>query len=178
MGKVPHSFGARVRQLMTSSGLDQNKLAAKTGIERSTLNRVLNGKRTLRFEDLLGLARALRVSPGELVLDSPRPRRVTTAIERAMRLSQQLLQAESARDDATARAEFLTAELARPTDTKTSEEPSTVDELARELRRARAAEAQLRRTNARLEKQLATEQAARSASQAFVDLVIAMYTLG
>lgn len=59
-------FGARVRLLREAAGLSQEALAAKAGIHRTYMGGVERGERNLCFKNILRLAEALGVPPGEL----------------------------------------------------------------------------------------------------------------
>ena len=55
--------GDVLRELATSSGLSQQKLAKAVGIAQSTLSAVQNGTRKLTTDQLVRLARYFKVSP-------------------------------------------------------------------------------------------------------------------
>ncbi|MBM4398419.1 MAG: helix-turn-helix transcriptional regulator [Deltaproteobacteria bacterium] len=70
------TFGARIRRLMQANGFNQTTLAAKTGIDRADLNRLVNDKREPRVEELGFLAKLLDVTPDELLDGLPVPKRL------------------------------------------------------------------------------------------------------
>ncbi len=62
-------FGKRVRSLRQESGLSQEVLAANAGIHRTYLGGVERGERNLSLKNIIRLATALGVRPGELFDD-------------------------------------------------------------------------------------------------------------
>ncbi len=65
------SIGARIRQLREAAGLTQEELAAVAGIARVTLVRVEGGDQSPRYETLTSLAKALRRTVADLLVDEP-----------------------------------------------------------------------------------------------------------
>jgi transcriptional regulator with XRE-family HTH domain len=63
-------FGDRVRALRERAGLSQEGLAAKVGVHRTYLGGVERGERNLCLRNIIRLAKALGVHPGDLF---PRP---------------------------------------------------------------------------------------------------------
>lgn len=61
------AVGTRLREIRSWRGLTLEDVAAVTGISRSTLSRLENGRRRATLELLLALARAYRVSLDDLV---------------------------------------------------------------------------------------------------------------
>jgi transcriptional regulator with XRE-family HTH domain len=59
-------FGARLRELRLERGLSQEALAAQAGIHRTYVGGIELGLRNPALENIARLARALRVSLGEL----------------------------------------------------------------------------------------------------------------
>jgi HTH-type transcriptional regulator/antitoxin HigA len=53
-----------LRELMRANGLNQVRLAKKTGISQSTISAVLTGARSLTKEQVVTLARFFHVAPG------------------------------------------------------------------------------------------------------------------
>ncbi len=71
-------FGQRVRELRGSSGLSQEALAAKAGMHRTYVGSVERGERNISLSNIIRLAEALGVHPGDLFpedldLSKPRP---------------------------------------------------------------------------------------------------------
>lgn len=63
------AFGARVRELRRARALSQERLAGLAGIDRQTVNRLENASHALSTAHLGALAKALDVSPRELMPD-------------------------------------------------------------------------------------------------------------
>ncbi len=64
------SLGARIRMFREKMGWTQEHLAESAGISRVTLNRIENGEQSPRYENLLGLSKALGVTFEDLVIQS------------------------------------------------------------------------------------------------------------
>lgn len=64
-------FGQRVRELRLSAGFSQEELAERCGLHRTYIGGIERGERNVGVLNLLQLARALRVRPGELFSDVP-----------------------------------------------------------------------------------------------------------
>jgi HTH-type transcriptional regulator/antitoxin HigA len=58
-----------LRYLIEIRGVNQNDVAAETGIAESTLSEILSGKRSLGARHMPALARYFRVNPGVFVSD-------------------------------------------------------------------------------------------------------------
>jgi transcriptional regulator with XRE-family HTH domain len=59
-------LGQRVRQLRTARGWTQEELAARASLHPTYVGSVERGERNLGLDNLIKLARALGVRPGEL----------------------------------------------------------------------------------------------------------------
>lgn len=62
-------FGQRVRELRQAAGLSQEELAERCRLHRTYIGGIERGERNVGVLNLLQLARALRVRPGELLAD-------------------------------------------------------------------------------------------------------------
>ncbi|HVY09955.1 MAG TPA: helix-turn-helix transcriptional regulator [Mycobacteriales bacterium] len=62
-------FGARVRARRNELGLSQEGLADQSGLHWTFVGQVERGQRNLSLHNLLKLAAALDIDPGELVKD-------------------------------------------------------------------------------------------------------------
>ena len=62
-------FGQRVRELRLAADLSQEELAESCGLHRTYIGGIERGERNVGVLNLLQLARALRVRPGELFAD-------------------------------------------------------------------------------------------------------------
>lgn len=60
-------FGTRVRQERMRLGISQEELAERAGLHRTYIGGVERGERNVGLLNLLRLARALGVAPGELL---------------------------------------------------------------------------------------------------------------
>jgi transcriptional regulator with XRE-family HTH domain len=58
-------FGERLRALRTARGLSQEKLCVMMKVNRNFVTSVENGKQNICLDNILKLARALKVSPAE-----------------------------------------------------------------------------------------------------------------
>lgn len=61
------SFGARVRVRRQELGFSQEKLAERAGLHWTFVGQVERGRRNLSLHNILKLAKALDVDPGDLV---------------------------------------------------------------------------------------------------------------
>ena len=61
------SLGLIISRLRTKKGLSQEKLSALSGISRSHLTLIENGKKTLRLDTFCNIAYALGILPSELL---------------------------------------------------------------------------------------------------------------
>ena len=64
--EIRREIGARIRALREARGLSVWDLAERSAVPEMELGILENGKRSVRFETLLCLARALGVSPSSL----------------------------------------------------------------------------------------------------------------
>ena len=60
-------FGERLRRLRTEAGFSQEQLADAAGLHRTHISLIERNRRSVRLETLWRLARALNLSPRELV---------------------------------------------------------------------------------------------------------------
>lgn len=63
-------FGQRVRELRQAAGFSQEELAERCGLHRTYIGGIERGERNVGVLNLLQIARALRVRPGELFADA------------------------------------------------------------------------------------------------------------
>lgn len=63
-------FGQRVRDRRQAIGLSQEELAERCGLHRTYIGGIERGERNVGVLNLLQLARALQVRPGELLADA------------------------------------------------------------------------------------------------------------
>ena len=73
---APHSvksrFGSRLRQLRDERGYSQEELAERAGLHRNYVRGVERGERNVALENIVKLAKALSVTPGDLFSDFSR----------------------------------------------------------------------------------------------------------
>lgn len=67
--KLTTAFGENVREMRRSKGLSQEALAASTGLHRTYVGSVERGERNPSLVNIARLARALGVTPSDLLHD-------------------------------------------------------------------------------------------------------------
>lgn len=60
-------FGKKLRELRKVRGLTQEQLAELAAIHKNYVSDCENGRRNISLENILALARALKVKPGEIL---------------------------------------------------------------------------------------------------------------
>jgi transcriptional regulator with XRE-family HTH domain len=60
-------FGQKVRELRLARGLSQEALADEAGVHRTFMGSVERGERNISLENIVKIARALKVSPAALL---------------------------------------------------------------------------------------------------------------
>lgn len=68
-------FGARVRQERTRLGISQEELADLAGLHRTYVGGMERGERNVGILNLIRLARALGVTPGDLLSTPAKPKK-------------------------------------------------------------------------------------------------------
>lgn len=66
VGRHREAFGARVRDLRLSAGLSQEELANAAGIHRTYLSSLERGQRNVSLDNIIALARALKIDVGRM----------------------------------------------------------------------------------------------------------------
>ena len=66
---VKSRFGDRLRQLPDERGYSQEVLAERAGLHRNYVGGVERGERNVALENIVKLAKALSVKPGDLFTD-------------------------------------------------------------------------------------------------------------
>lgn len=64
-------FGQNLRRLRTAAGLSQEELAFRAKLHRTYISSVERAERNVSLENIFAIARAMKVSPCELL--KPRP---------------------------------------------------------------------------------------------------------
>lgn len=67
--EILKQFGANLREHRTRTGLSQEKLAAKAGIDRTYVGGAERGERNVALVNIVRLAEALGVAPADLLAD-------------------------------------------------------------------------------------------------------------
>lgn len=157
MARKQESLGQTIKRLMGAAGLNQTSLAAKSGVDRSRLNRIVAGKREPTDDELAWIAGALGVAASELQqvrvapADSPAARR---AIDRGTAAIERVLRAEGERDEATARAKSLEGELERLREDRMRDLAEAAERLQQVEAQAKADQREIEEAAARKEKSL------------------------
>ena len=60
-------FGKRVRELRAKQGISQEALADLAGVHRTYMGSIERGEKNIGLENIVKVARALRVAPKELL---------------------------------------------------------------------------------------------------------------
>jgi len=66
---VKSRFGSRLRQLRDQRGYSQEELAERAGLHRNYVGGIERGERNVALENIVKLAKALSVKPGDLFMD-------------------------------------------------------------------------------------------------------------
>jgi transcriptional regulator with XRE-family HTH domain len=61
-------FGHNVRRIRTQAGLSQEELAYRAKLHRTYISSVERGERNVSLENILAIAEALKVPPGDLLV--------------------------------------------------------------------------------------------------------------
>lgn len=105
------TLGDRLKSILKERGKSQTWLSEKTGIDRSEINRIINGRKAPRGEHLRWMATALGMDITEMVGEATLPDATAKEAARLQSLMEQKLLAESERDIALARVKSLEAQL-------------------------------------------------------------------
>jgi transcriptional regulator with XRE-family HTH domain len=108
------SLGARLKSLLKARGMSQSALAARAGIDRAELNRLVNDRRPPRLDEISWVAEALGVPIEELIGDlEGLPSDLRRPLGLLGELAHRVLRAEREREEALAQVAALKEELAR-----------------------------------------------------------------
>ena len=66
---VKSRFGSRLRQLRDERGYSQEELAERANLHRNYIGGIERGERNVALENIVKLAKALSVKPGDLFTD-------------------------------------------------------------------------------------------------------------
>lgn len=85
------ALGRRISEARAQAGLTLRVLAARLGVDHSTLANYESGRRPLRVTQLVAIARALGCAPAALLIDPPEAAAVVNRLdgnlERALQVS-------------------------------------------------------------------------------------------
>jgi transcriptional regulator with XRE-family HTH domain len=76
----------RIRHLRRAAGLNQVELAERVGLSQGQISNIENGDRNLSLEWMRRIARALNVSPADLLDDTDNPHRLAADEQQAVDL--------------------------------------------------------------------------------------------
>ncbi|OFX24395.1 MAG: hypothetical protein A2V77_07990 [Anaeromyxobacter sp. RBG_16_69_14] len=120
MGKRGHkadpaagALAGRIKAIMQARGMTQTTLAIRAGIERTNLNRFLNGHRAMSLDELAWIAEALGTAIEDLAAEAALPEDMRGPLVSLGETLQRLRQTEAERDDARNRISDLESLLAR-----------------------------------------------------------------
>lgn len=78
----------RIKELRILKGLTQGELAKRVGISRAYMTQLEGGTRRANNDILEGVAKALGVSPSELIIDNAQTEAITTLLSIAKGMSE------------------------------------------------------------------------------------------
>jgi transcriptional regulator with XRE-family HTH domain len=61
-------FGERLRELRTERNLSQERLAELAGVDRNYIGQIERGERNVALVNIVRIAKALEIEPGELLV--------------------------------------------------------------------------------------------------------------
>lgn len=67
-------FGERLRELRTERNLSQERLAELAGVDRNYIGQIERAERNVALVNIVRIAQALEIAPGELFAAFARPR--------------------------------------------------------------------------------------------------------
>jgi transcriptional regulator with XRE-family HTH domain len=79
--EISIALGQRIADARTHAGLTLRALAARMGVNHSTLANYEAGRRPLRVVQLIAIARAIGVAPAALLIDPPEAREIVNRID-------------------------------------------------------------------------------------------------
>lgn len=89
--EIAVALGQRIAEARTQAGLTLRALAARVGIDHSTLSNYEAGRRPLRVVQLIVIARAIGIAPAALLIAPPEAmaivNRIDGDLERALQVS-------------------------------------------------------------------------------------------
>jgi transcriptional regulator with XRE-family HTH domain len=107
------AFGDRLKQLMAARGFNQSKLARRSGVERTVINRMINGKAKPKHEYVEWMARALEVDTLELLLHTDLSDELRRIADKLLEALGRIDELEREREAALCRARQLEGEVRR-----------------------------------------------------------------
>lgn len=152
-------LGSRVRTLLSDRGVTQTELAERTGIDRAELNRLINGRRSPRSDEIQRLADALGVATTELVVGVELTARAEESLAAFAKLEAKAAEGQQ-------RAEVAEARLARLVSLIDAERQANVKDRIAVDAAFRTEQARLRDVHCRFVEHI-TQRADRQAAQDF-----------
>lgn len=67
INNLQHRFGSRIRALRETADISQEELAGRCGLHRTYVGSVERGERNISLQNIVTIARALKVDPGKLL---------------------------------------------------------------------------------------------------------------
>ena len=67
MAKISKKLGNNLKKIRLAKGMSQGDICRATGMDRGYISRVENGDKNLTISNLEKIAKALKISPDELI---------------------------------------------------------------------------------------------------------------
>jgi len=130
---MTESLGQRMKRILSKRAMTQTQLAIRSGVDRSTLNRILNDKRVPSADELGWIATALETTVEDLMEEVAVTEPLRRRLGKMTELGRELLEARAQADGARAAAREATEQF----DTQAAEHAKRVEQLEVEVADAR-----------------------------------------